>query len=130
MSAFARRLAAVCLVAVAGCARQPAASDDYAVSGELNLARSQITVYINGEPVAQGPLWMREPLRPFGPGRSAPDPFPLRGSYNGQPVEVECAKQPVVGDPVCDVTLGGAHIGTLMFDPEGLAGTAAERAAR
>lgn len=119
------RIAALtCLLAV-GCASQPSLpATDYAVGGRLNLGRGQILVTINGEEVVQGPLRLQGGLLPFGPGRPAPSPFPLQGSYHGQPVEVECYKQPVIGDPICYVELAGQRISTLLFDPEGRAGVA------
>lgn len=118
-----RRMSVLLFVIVAGCAQQPPLpAPGYEVGGRRNLGGGQITVFINGEQVAHGPLWMREPLRPFGFGGSRPEPFPLRGSYRGLPVEVECDRQPIVGDPICYVSLDGRLIGELMFDSEGLAG--------
>ena len=114
------------LATLAGCASQPAPPTDLAVGGRLNLGRGQIQVTINDEVVIQGPLRLRGPMAPFGFGRSSSNPFPLRGEYRGQQVEVECWKQPIVGDPLCHVELAGRRIATLIFDPEGWAGTASE----
>jgi hypothetical protein len=122
------RIAALICLLAAGCASQSGRpAEDYAVGGQLNLGRGQILVTINGEEVVQGPLRLQGGFLPFGPGRPAPSLFPLQGSYHGQPVEVECYKQPVIGDPICYVELSGQRISTLLFDPEGRAGvTAAE----
>ena len=111
-----------------GCSSQPKLpAEDYAVGGQLNLGRGQILVTINGEEAVQGPLRFHHNRQPFGPGRPAPVPFPLQGSYQGRLVEVECHKQPVMGDPMCYVELDGKLISTLFFDPEGQGGvTAAE----
>lgn len=120
------RAALISCALLVGCAHQPPAPvEHYAVGGQLNLGRGQILITINGEDVVQGPLRIQGGRQPFGPGRPAPLPFPLRGSYRGQPVEVECYKQPVIGDPLCYVMLAGQRISTLFFDPEGRAGVTA-----
>lgn len=121
--------AAVVLAAVtalSGCAREPRpiAQDAYDVSGQVNLARTRVAVFINGEQAAEGWLRLPEANRGIGPFGmfSDPAPFPVTGSYRGQPVEVECNRQPLSGEPYCDVFLDGAFLDTLVFDGEGRAG--------
>lgn len=109
---------------LAGCAREPAPPmSPHSLGAELNLGGGQIAVYIDDELAIEGPLRLREPRR-FGPSLLGghPEPFPLRGSFRGRPVAVECEKQPIVGYPYCEVSMEGRLLGALLFDHEGRAG--------
>ena len=104
----------------AGCTTAPApqpAETRWDVSGRVNLARSKVTVYVDGEQVVQGPL--RGQDRHAGPWTlSRPAVFPLRGEYRGLPVAVECGELPYTADPFCEVYIDGQLAQTLLFYQE------------
>ena len=102
------RLAALMPIAVmlTACSTAGPRADDLEVSGELNLARTRVTVYVEGEQVVGG--WPRLPERGGLGGLAGQNPgiFPLTGSYQGEPVRVECGRLPYTADPYCQVRVG------------------------
>ncbi|KAB7627462.1 hypothetical protein [Alkalilimnicola sp. S0819] len=94
------------------CAAQPRLFDDWRISGALDLAHSDVRIFINGEQVVHGPLRGQDsPPLPF----SSPAVFPLRGEYRGHSISVACGQLPYTADPYCRVYVDGQMAKMLSF---------------
>lgn len=110
-----------CGALLGACATEPAPPPPqgiFDVSGEVNLARTRIDVYINGEQVVHGPLRVAQRPTLIGDprrGGSRPEPFPLRGEFQGRPVTVLCEELPFSPEIACPVRVSGYLVETLTF---------------
>ncbi len=113
---FSRSVSLILAVALAACGVAYGESGgQYQVRGVIDAVKSHVSIFINGDEVIhQGILDLS--TRQMGKGTiSETDVSPLKGTYQGKPVEVSCYNTPWTSDIYCQIQVSNRLVKTLTF---------------